>query len=121
MHEIVTYNTDLKLWATLDESWKLFSHKILYHIGFFVIYYLGMSVATSVLFLGPIALHGPLYAGFFIVSFKYMRNETVKIADFGNGFNSFMPLFLFTFLEVIVRDQHLFPINQLLEVLVDQG
>jgi hypothetical protein len=51
---------------------------------------------------GGFIVSGPLTAGFFIVAHKLNNNQTVHFENFFDGFNAFIPLFLYTIVSGIL-------------------
>jgi uncharacterized membrane protein len=45
---------------------------------------------------------GPLYAGWYIVAFKQIRNRLPEFADFFQGFKNFLPFFLLNLISGIL-------------------
>lgn len=104
IEELKSIGYQVNIGEYIGRGWEIFSSNIGGFIGYYVIVGILSIFLALVPFFGGLAsavLAGPLRAGFFIVSFKKMKNQKVEFGDFFTGFNYFLPLFLFTFISGI--------------------
>ncbi|NMW17659.1 MAG: hypothetical protein HKK66_01260 [Chlorobiaceae bacterium] len=81
----------------IRQGWEMFKEHVGEFVGFTLIIFVISAVCSKFAFAGSFivsALAAPLYAGFGIVAFKLINGKSFQFADFFNGFNYLLPLFL---------------------------
>lgn len=91
----------VKIGEYISQGWELFKKNAGGYIGFtIVLVLLGLVVNRIDAAASPLGtvinlvVTGPLFAGWYIVAFKQLRNRLPEFADFFKGFNNFLPFFL---------------------------
>jgi uncharacterized membrane protein len=81
----------------IKQGWEMFKEHIGEFVGFTLLIFAVSAVSSKFAFFGSFifsAVAAPLYAGFGIVAFKLISGKPFQFADFFNGFNYLLPLFL---------------------------
>ena len=81
----------------IKQGWEMFKAHIGEFVGFTLLIFAISAISSKFAFAGSFifsAVAAPLYAGFGIVAFKLISGKPLQFADFFNGFNYFLPLFL---------------------------
>lgn len=90
----------VKISSYLSQGWQLFKQKPGDFIGFTVLVFLISALTAFVPFAGLFVIP-PLYAGFFVVGFKLLANQSGEFSDFFQGFSYFLALVLANILITI--------------------
>jgi uncharacterized membrane protein len=83
----------------LREGWELFKLNPGGFIAFALVFFIIQAILGYLPRVGgliSLAISGPLYAGFYIVSAKLLQRQTMVFQDFFTGFQFFLPLLLLT-------------------------
>ena len=81
----------------IKQGWEMFKAHIGEFVGFTLLIFAISAISSKFAFAGSFlfsAVAAPLYAGFGIVAFKLISGKPLQFADFFNGFNYLLPLFL---------------------------
>ena len=83
----------------IRQGWEMFKEHIGEFVGFTLLLFVAYGVCSKFAFAGSFiisALAAPLSVGYSIVAFKLLSGKPLQFGDFFNGFNYFLPLFLFS-------------------------
>ncbi|GAB4323972.1 MAG: hypothetical protein OHK0047_08120 [Leptolyngbyaceae cyanobacterium] len=109
VNDLIQRGYTVKIGDYISQGWQLFKKNAGGYIAFAIILVLlGVVLGKlneSASPLGTIIsliVTGPLYAGWYIVAFKQIRNRLPEFADFFQGFKNFLPFFLLNLISGIL-------------------
>jgi hypothetical protein len=93
VEQLIEKEYEVKISSYLSQGWQLFKQKPGDFIGFTVLAFLISAIISFIPFVS-IFVAPPLYAGFYVVGFKLLANQSAEFSDFFQGFSYFLALVL---------------------------
>jgi hypothetical protein len=105
LENVINNGYNFQLSEYISKGFHIFGREPGYFIGYLIVYF-AIAISLSVLpFIGQLIstmVGGALVAGFYIVADRIVREEQVNFANFFEGFQSWLPLFVGEIFKVLI-------------------